>query len=70
MKTDCPQCESGETAQLYISSSVVLYLKCKVCGCVFNIDRERPWAKFVVTTGHPPHPPDPEGDGGGNAPES
>jgi hypothetical protein len=64
MKTDCPQCESGETVRLYISSSVVLYLKCQICGCVFNIDPERPWSKFIVTSGHRR---DPGGEGGSSA---
>ena len=65
MKCDCPQCASGDTGRLYISSSVVVYLKCHTCGSVFTIDRERPWAEpFTVSAGHRR---DPEGEGGGNS---
>ena len=64
MGTECPQCQSAETAPLYIPSPVVVYRGCRACGCVFTIDLERPWAPpFIVTRSDPSER---KGNGGGN----
>lgn len=50
----CPHCEGRSTSLLDVRSSLVLYLRCDACECVFSIDRERRKAPpHIVAPGKP-----------------